>query len=701
MGKPKQTSQPQNVGNAFYSSFALAIATKIDEYKSLWINEDKISNINSNGIKEIQIQTGKQADQYPSGAGKSNLLLFNGNNNIFNSYLKKITGISTIYKNLAYVFFNDAFIGDNVQSYPNYGFEVKRTHIMGWEYFGHLLDEITTFDGTKQANPAVILYYILNKIAGIEENLIDKNSFVEAAITLKQEKFGIALIINKENQLKDIIEEIIRHIDATFYFDIYIGKYRIKLYRKDYEENLLKDITEKDYKDLTFKKNSWQDLYTHINLNYIDPINYKKNSIYATNDAIRNMVKQDKIQEVNFLCIQDKQLAINIMSREYKKYCMPFAELTFKISSDSQISVFDTFNFSNKELGINKMVCRIIEISADETDGGYYEIKAIEDIYSLTDYTLKINNEVEISQIKSKEISENSRVLANVLVLNKDTFKSEFNDPLILVLDTINNDYEEANIDITRYKYNDFSGSTEDYSELLEDLEVTDNYINKIIIKNKSFLKNLEQNELEFQNGSRLININNEIIAYKKIIINENQTELIDCIRYLNSNESKYIHYKNSPVFFMTELTPIVLNNYNFNNDNQNINIKVGNNLNFSREFTFPIENVNEIINFPYEVFNLKYDEVLKKITFDVAIKNHNGAAILDSLENIEKLISSESETIPLDVSFKIFLKYTDNTSEEIITNSNNITLVKALNKFEMYIIVLQNGFESNKTYLI
>ncbi len=413
------------------------------------------------------------------------------------------------------------------------------------------------------------------------------------------------------------------------------------------------------------------------------------------------MVKQDKIQEINFLCIQDKQLAINIMSREYKKYCMPFAELTFKISSDSQISVFDTFNFSNKELGINKMVCRIIEISADETDGGYYEIKAIEDIYSLTDYTLKINNEVEIPQIKSKEISENSRVLANVLVLNKDTFKSEFNDPAILVLDTINNDYEEANIDIIRYKYNDFSGYTENYSGLLEDLEVTNNYINKIIIKNKSFLKNLEQNELEFQNGNKLININNEIISYRKIVVNENQTELIDCIRYLNSNESKYIHYKNSPVFFMTELTPLVLNNYDFNNDNQNINIKVGNNLNFSREFTFPIENVNEIINFPYKVFNLNYDEVLKRITFDVAIKNYSGAAILDSLENIEKLISSESETIPLGVSFKIFLKYTDNTSEEIITNSNNITLVKALNKFEMYIIVLQNGFESKKTYLI
>lgn len=701
MGKPKQTSQPQNVGNAFYSSFALAIATKIDEYKSLWIDEDKISNINSNGIKEIQIQTGKQADQYPSGAGKSSLLLFNGNNNIFNSYLKKITGISTMYKNLAYVFFNDAFIGDNVQSYPNYGFEVKRTHIMGWEYYGYLLDEITTFDGTKQANPAVILYYILNKIAGIDEDLIDKNSFVQAAITLKQEKFGIALIINKENQLKDIIEEIIRHIDATFYFDIYISKYRLKLYRKDYNENTLQDITEKDYKDLTFKKNSWQDLYTHINLNYIDPINYKKNSIYATNDAIRNMVKQDKIQEVNFLCIQDKQLAINIMSREYKKYCMPFAELTFKISSDSQISVFDTFNFSNKELGINKMVCRIIEISADETDGGFYEIKAIEDIYSLTDYTLKINNNVEIPQIKSKEISENSRVLANVLVLNKDTFKSEFNDPIVLVLDTINNDYEEADIDIIRYKYNEFSGSTEDYSELLEDLEVTDNYINKIIIKNKSFLKNLEQNELEFQTGKKLININNEIISYRKIVVNENQTELIDCIRYLNSNEAKYIHNKGSNVFFLSELTPLVLNNYDFNNDNQNINIKVGNNLNFSREFTFPIENVNEIINEPYQVFNLNYNEILKEMRFDVSIKNHDGAAKLDSLENIEKLVSVESESVPSNLSFKIFVNYQDGSSEEIITKNNVINFNKAINKFNTYIIVKQNERESKKTYLI
>ena len=58
------------------------------------------------------------------------------------------------------------------------------------------------------------------------------------------------------------------------------------------------------------------------------------------------------------------------------------------------------------------------------------------------------------------------------------------------------------------------------------------------------------------------------------------------------------------------------------------------------------VEIFNDILNFPYEVFNVKYDEVLKRITFDVAIKNHNGAAILDSLENIDFLVFSINKSI-------------------------------------------------------
>ena len=205
MGK-KQEQKPQRVGNAFFASFGIAIASKVDRFVSLWVDDEKIDTFpNDAATRNFRTQTGKKAEQYPSKTGKSLIQLYNGINNSINPTMSNISGIINKYNNLAYIFFNDAFLGDNVQNYPSYAFEAQRTHILGWKHNNQLLDEITTVDGTKQANPAVILYHILNVLSEIDETLLDKDSFFNAAITLKNEKFGLALIINTENQLKKMI----------------------------------------------------------------------------------------------------------------------------------------------------------------------------------------------------------------------------------------------------------------------------------------------------------------------------------------------------------------------------------------------------------------------------------------------------------------------------------------------------------------
>ena len=101
----------------------------------------------------------------------------------------------------------------------------------------------------------------------------------------------------------------------------------------------------------------------------------------------------------NFLCVQDNNLASKILSREFKKYCTPISKISFKVPNSFKLSVFDVFKFSSKKLGINNMILRIIEVSADEYEKNYYEITATEDIYNANDYEVITYQDSNVEKI--------------------------------------------------------------------------------------------------------------------------------------------------------------------------------------------------------------------------------------------------------------------------------------------------------------
>ena len=55
---------------------------------------------------------------------------------------------------------------------------------------------------------------------GLAEGLLDKNSFITAGNTLYTESFGISFLWNSESAVKTIVEDIMRHIDASLVYRV-------------------------------------------------------------------------------------------------------------------------------------------------------------------------------------------------------------------------------------------------------------------------------------------------------------------------------------------------------------------------------------------------------------------------------------------------------------------------------------------------
>ena len=696
MGK-KQEQQPQKVGNAFFSSFGIAIASRVDRFVSIWVDDEKIDTFpNDAATRNFRTQTGKKADQYPSKTGKSLIQLYNGINNSINPTMSNISGIINKYTNLAYIFFNDAFLGDNVQSYPSYAFEVQRTHILGWKYNNQLLDEIITVDGTKQANPSVVLYHMLNKLAEIDESLLDKDSFYNAAITLKNEKFGLALIVNTENQLKSLIEEIIRHIDATFFFNIETGKFTLKLYRNDYNVNNLISINEDLVKEIKYKKGNYQDLSTHLVLNYISQVNYKKSTIYAENASIKDLIKQNKTTELNFLCIQDQNLASKVLNREFQKYCTPLSKISFKVSNSFKLSVFDVFKFTSKKLGINNMILRIIEVSADEYEKNYYEITCTEDIYSANDYEIITYQDSNVEKI-DYSITSNAKVINNVIVLNRDITNND-SYPVLLINDAIDNQDDYANIDFINYNDKVFSQTTERYTTLNQQIDFGkyNYFLDEVFLNRQEWMENIELTEQEWQSNTRMIVVNNEIMAYKKlIIIDSNIVKVSNLIRNIN-NTLMQTHEVGDVVFFIENFETFELTNYDSTSEYAQLKVKVGNLYNQTSEYNIYVSDFEEFNN-PYPISNFEYDSVTRIAKWDITQVNKNYTANYSTLEVLEKNVTNVSENqLEPNQLFQLDITYFDDTKEIINTINNTYTFSKAIKVDNCYIYNIINNKYSN-----
>jgi len=363
-------------GFAYFFDMAYALCGRIDKFVSFKMNGDIVATPNLTVNGNFTARTGKSAQVQGSGNGNSTLSVYLGNQTTADTYLSDVASSPLIYNGVSYIVFKQAFIGDNTTSAPNYSAVVERTNLLsGWSS-----PAINT-----DANPAHILYYILNKLASYSEDMLDGNSFAICGETLYNEGLGMSFVMSSENEAQEWCEEILRTIDAALQVDRTTGKIKLKLIRDDYNVNSLQIADENVCSDVTFERKSWEDTFSKITIKYTDKNTFQEASITGTNDVALTNLGYEKAQTIEYMGISSAQNANLVLDRLFRKMAYPLASVKFKVSilDFPSLNIGDVLLFSNSALGVNNLVIRILSIGADREDEQVMEIEATEDIFSI------------------------------------------------------------------------------------------------------------------------------------------------------------------------------------------------------------------------------------------------------------------------------------------------------------------------------
>ena len=361
------------VGYGYDLTFGYAFCERADailgfkfDGKSKWTGEVSVSG------EYFESMTGKKGNKYKSDYGKTKVYCYFGDQT-YSPYVHE--DYPVCYKKLAWLYFPTAFIGDNVTSIPRY--QARWRHLSF--YNG------TYMDVEGEANAAYVIYYILNTMLKIDTQLIDLNSFEYAAQILHQEKFGISFVMTREKKTIDWIKEILRTIDGAVYYSPTDGKYKIKLFRDDYDKNNLPVYDEVNTKGYKIERGSWSDVVTTFNFKFTNPDNGKADSIVIYNNAALTMVGYVKQKEFSFMMIQGSHARKNVINRVIKKQGYPLATLRMKVNIMEAYDLVpgSVFIFKNDKYGLPARVYRVITVGGDKEDTLDLEISAIEDLFSL------------------------------------------------------------------------------------------------------------------------------------------------------------------------------------------------------------------------------------------------------------------------------------------------------------------------------
>lgn len=708
-----KSDKTMTMGYSIFASVAFAIGTEIDKLKSVYVQDDKIANIpEGNNIFSFQsAEPSSQNDGIPNGTfytgafqrrienkskpGKSVAKYYNGFQTKYDSELLKMSGYPIIYNGVSYVVIPDLYLGDMAQNMPNFSFVASRTKL-----FNNTILNAYSNINNGQANPAICLLYILKKFIGLNDNMINMDNFISVSEKLFNKKIGMSFTISSVDEAKNWIEEILRHISGSLNFNKKNGKYEIKLLDSDYNYNTLKSINEKEALDIKLTKSDWSEAFTSVVFGYTDPETFKSIEITKTNMASELLSNTRRVQNIKMMGISNHKTANALADLELKKYSFPRATYKMKVHISNDFNLNDVFKFSSAKLGINNIVLRVIGIGGDGFEKEYLELECIEDLFNLGNYdVVDVNNQVNF--INDYSINNNIEFKNKIIYTGKDFSKSELPSLLFFVGNT-----DDSVINYKNYGISTQSKENIDYiSYILSNQSIDENYlIDELIVQRKDFMEEISLNDRDWQTGTYLIAIGDELMSIKSLnFIDENSVSIKNIIRNINSKHSilssQFLDAE--PVFFIgtnqNNMKFLKIDNYN-NSFKYNIKFFLSNRKNKTAEYIEPVGNYNNYHNKPYKVSYVFYNDILKTLEWDVSgflnLDNSATTVNIDTV-NLNNLIEN---TRLENQYFDLYVKYKNHIEESYSDLTINNFKLQHDKQFEYCRIYNKiNGFSSDE----
>ena len=243
------------------------------------------------------------------------------------------------------------------------------------------------------ANPAHMIYECLNNEewgAGYDSTQIDETSFLSAAQTLRDESFGLSLLWVESAEIESFVNDILAHINGNLSFNLFSGKWELKLLRDDYDFDSLEEVNPGNAVLENFQRRSWGEALTEIVLTWRNPENegdetVVQQDISGINIQGNNVSDSSK----NFPGIRNQALALRVAERELRQNSAPLAAAEVVVNrtlwktkpGDVIILNWDEVDDSG-EIFSQPLIMRVLKVKYGRKGNPGLRLSLLEDIFS-------------------------------------------------------------------------------------------------------------------------------------------------------------------------------------------------------------------------------------------------------------------------------------------------------------------------------
>lgn len=451
------------------------------------------------------------------------------------TYYAPLKGVASLRMQKVYCGFATTF--------PTFHFVVESNFVCNWA------------NPSNGLNAANAVYYILTD-AGAEPSSIDSDSFSAAAYYWNNKGYGINTAIGSQGKVRDKIQQLLVPLGG-FYYEMG-GRHYIS--PADPYEATYGTIID-DFRKFVISRRSWDETINDIKATFTEEgKDFTERVAVVQNPASINMlgIKYTKSYDLTLfrtLGATQKRMAELIKNESY-----PYAELEFTTS----LAYFNfiegkIINITNTELGIANMGVRIVKRNLENIDSNEITFNAIQVAETMFD-----DKWVEIGTGSSNWAREVQKPVALSKTRIMEVPRSNITDePTIVVLAARETLYETEFFlyytpDGNDYKLLKRISSFSEYATLKVAYPSTTYEIDDSAtgIKVQFFKEEYEINSLSRSglfSTDRLLIIDNEIMKFQTVTLNEDGTATFTGIIRGVLNTAKAAHSINAAVWIVND----------------------------------------------------------------------------------------------------------------------------------------------------
>lgn len=247
------------------------------------------------------------------------------------------------------------------------------------------------------ANPAAMIYELLTRAPGqnglgLGAGFIDVTSFREIGEALADEEMGLSMMQDSATPARDLILEVLRHIDGVIYVEPTTGLIKMGLIREDYVVEELPVLNEDNCTVTDYGRASWGEVKNQVRVSYIDRADgFVEKTVQAQDlAALEATGGEISTQDFDYRGFSNAAAAQQAAARGLMAVSYPLAAL--QINADRIGWSFrpgSVFVLDWPKLGISGMICRLFRMGCGELISGMIPLEAAEDIFAIswTGYT--------------------------------------------------------------------------------------------------------------------------------------------------------------------------------------------------------------------------------------------------------------------------------------------------------------------------